>query len=90
MLYILKNNPGILDDGKYLNVQKWFLESEKYLHQLLASLGYKQDAQPFGTANIRIGLVNEDITNSIKLAAEKPVVMCANVLNRNSFVDDLQ
>ncbi len=89
LLSVLKNNPDILDDGKFLNVQKWFLESEKYLQQLMASLGLKQDAQPFGTANIRIGEVDEDVKHSIQLAVEKPMVICANVLNDATFDDDL-
>ena len=90
MLHTLKNNPEILDDGRFLNVQKWFLESEKYLAQLVASMGFKQDAQPFGTANIRIGEVDEEIRIGIVLAEEKPIVMCANVLNSETFNDDLQ
>ncbi len=90
LLYVLKNNPDILDDGRFLNVQKWFLETEKYLHLLVSNMGYEQNAQPFGTANIRIGEVDEDVRNSIHLAEEKPVVMCANVLNTDSFNDDLQ
>jgi len=90
LLSVLKNNPDILDDGKFLNVQKWFLESEKYLKEIVESLGYKQDAQPFGTANIRIGIVDEEVANSIVLAKEKPVVMCANVLNTNIGDDDLK
>lgn len=89
LLSVLKNNPDILDDGKYLNVQKWFLESEKYLQQLMASLGLKQDAQPFGTANIRIGEVDEEVKHSIELAVEKPMLICANVLNDTTFDDDL-
>lgn len=90
LLSVLKNSPDILEEGKYLNVQKWFLESEKYLKQLISSLGYKQDAQPYGTANIRIGEVDEEVRNSIHLAAEKPVVICANVMNGATFIDDLQ
>jgi hypothetical protein len=89
LLYTLKNNPEILDEGQYLNVQKWFLESEEYLQDLVENMGYEQDAQPFGTANIRVGLVNEDVKNNIHLAEEKPVIMCANVINPNTFEDDL-
>ncbi len=89
LLSVLKNNPDILEEGRYLNVQKWFLESEKYLKQLVSSLGLKQDAQPFGTANIRIGEVDEEVKNSIHLADEKPVVVCANVINDETLDDNL-
>lgn len=89
LLHTIKNDPDILDENRYLNVQKWFLESEKYLQQLMSSLGYDQDAQPFGTANIRIGEVDEEVKNSIHLSAEKPVVICANVMNSATFSDNL-
>ncbi|PLW93509.1 MAG: hypothetical protein C0592_05880, partial [Marinilabiliales bacterium] len=89
LLYTLKNNPEILDEGQYLNVQKWFLESEEYLQDLVENMGYEQAAQPFGTANIRVGLVNDEVKNNIHLAEEKPVVMCANVMNQGTFNDDL-
>jgi WD40 repeat protein len=90
LLSVIKNNPDILDGGQFLNVQKWFLETEKFLKQLVTSQGYQQDAQPFGTANIRIGIVDEEVRNDIILAKEKPVILCANVLNSESFNDDLQ
>jgi WD40 repeat protein len=89
LLYVLKNNPDILDDGKFLNVQKWFLETESYLDLLVKEMGYQQDAQPFGTSNIRIGIVDDDLKQSIILADEKPVVVCANVMNDATFDDDL-
>ncbi|MDD3741428.1 MAG: caspase family protein, partial [Bacteroidales bacterium] len=89
LLYVLKNNPEILDDGKYLNVQKWFLETESYLDLLVKDMGYQQDAQPFGTSNIRIGIVDDDLKQSIVLVDEKPVVVCANVMNDATFDDDM-
>lgn len=89
LLHTLKNNSGVLDDERFLNVQKWFLESENLLQQLVSSLGYDQDAQPFGSANIRIGEVDQEVKNSIVLAAEKPMVVCANVLNELTYDDDL-
>jgi WD40 repeat protein len=90
LLSVLKNNPDVLDDGAFLNVQKWFLESEKYLKELVRSHGYQQDAQPFGTANIRIGVVDEGVRASIVLAKEKPLILCANVLNSETYNDDIQ
>jgi WD40 repeat protein len=90
LLHTIKNNPDILDDDKYLNVQKWFLESEDYLKQLVSSLGYEQDAQPFGSANIRIGEVNEEVKNSIHLAEEKPLIICSNVTNMASPIESFQ
>ncbi|MFC2129509.1 caspase family protein [Bacteroidota bacterium] len=90
LLHNMKNNPGMLDNGSELNVQKWFLETEDYLNQLVSSFGLSQNAQPFGTANIKIAKVDEDVRNSITLAHQKPMVIAANVLNDLTFDDDLQ
>jgi len=90
LLHNLKNNPGMLDNETELNVQKWFLETEDYLNQLVNSFGLSQNAQPFGTANIKIARVDEAVRNSISLANQKPMVIAANVLNDLTFDDDLE
>jgi hypothetical protein len=89
LLHTLQNNPGILDDQQFLNVQKWFLDSERYLQQLVRELGLEQQAQPYGSANIRIGLVDEEVRSSIRLAEIRPMIYCAVAYNRNTDLDDL-
>ena len=49
----------------------------------MQSMGLNQDAQPYGTANIRIGLVDDDVRNGIALMAEKPLVYCSNARDDN-------
>jgi hypothetical protein len=44
----------------------------------MQSLGLKQEAQPYGTANIRIGLVDDEVRNGIRLMVDKPLVYCSN------------
>jgi hypothetical protein len=87
LLSTLKNNPGVLDEDKngkgFLNLQKWFLETEREQSRLMQSLGLNQDAQPYGTANIRIGLVDDEVRNGISLMAEKPLVYCSNARDDN-------
>jgi WD40 repeat protein/uncharacterized caspase-like protein len=87
LLTALKNNPGVLDEDKngngFLNLQKWFLETEREQSRLMQSLGLNQDAQPYGTANIRIGLVDDEVRNGIALMAEKPLVYCSNARDDN-------
>ncbi len=90
LLHNLKNNPGMLDNESELNVQKWFLETEDYLNRLVSSFGLSQNAQPFGTANIKIARIDEDVRNSITLVNQKPMVIAANVLNDLTFDDDLE
>jgi uncharacterized caspase-like protein len=87
LLTTLKNNPAVLDEDKngkgFLNLQKWFLETEREQSRLMQSLGLNQDAQPYGTANIRIGLVDDEVRNGIALMAEKPLVYCSNARDDN-------
>jgi uncharacterized caspase-like protein len=71
LLTTLKNNPGVLDESQngngFLNLQKWFLETEREQSRLMQSLGLNQDAQPYGTANIRIGVVDDELRKNIFL-----------------------
>ncbi len=87
MLYTLKNNPNIIDQGQdgkgYLNLQKWFLESEREQNQRVLSLGLKQEAQPYGNGNIKLGVVDDEVRNAIKLMDEKPLVFCGNARDEN-------
>jgi hypothetical protein len=87
LLSTLKHNTGILDEEQngrgYLNLQKWFLESEREQSRISESMGMKQQAQPYGTANIRIGEVDDEVRNGIKLMAEKPLVFCASARDEN-------
>ena len=90
LLSTLKNDPNILDDNKYLNVQKWFLQTEALLKNTMESLGLKQNAQPYGTANIRIGLVDDGVKNNIQLAKEKPAVLCIYAEDKSNDGDGLR
>lgn len=87
LLYTLKNNPNIIDQGQdgkgYLNLQKWFLESEREQNQRVLSLGLKQEAQPYGTGNIKLGVVDDEVRNAIQLMDEKPLVFCGNARDEN-------
>jgi hypothetical protein len=87
MLHTLKYNPDILDqheDGTgYLNLMKWFLETEEKQSELVKSYGLRQEAQPYGTANIKIGLVDDEVRNTVQLMDEKPMVYCASARNEN-------
>jgi WD40 repeat protein len=89
LLHTLKNDPTVLDDGAFLNLSKWFLQSEEYLKNMVKRYGLDQQAQPFGTANVRIAQIDEDVKESIQLVGEKLMVVCGNVLNKNGFKDNL-
>jgi hypothetical protein len=78
LLYTLKNNLNILDydnsGSGFLNLQKWFLETEKEQNRLANSYGLKQQAQPFGSSNIRIGKVDDNVRECIPLIQDRPMV----------------
>lgn len=56
----------------------------------MENLGLKQNAQPFGTANIKIGMVDDVVKNSIQLAKEKPAVLCISAEDKSSDKDGLR
>jgi hypothetical protein len=89
LLHTLKNDPTVLDDGDFLNLSKWFLQSEAYLNNMVERHGLEQQAQPFGTANVRIARIDEEVRESIQLVGEKVMVVCGNVLNMETFDDNL-
>jgi uncharacterized caspase-like protein len=83
MLKTLRNNTGILEDGNFINLQKWFLESEMELDRTADQLGFNQNAQPFGTANIRIGVLTDEVKNTIQITEIKPSILCVFAENSN-------
>ena len=90
LLSTLKNDPNVLDDNKYLNVQKWFLQTEELLKKTIDNFRLKQNVQPFGTANIKIGLVDDFVKNNIQLAKEKPTVLCISAEDKSTDEDFLR
>ena len=88
LLKTLKTSSSTLDEERFINVQKWFLETETTMDNLTRELGVKQEAQPFGRGNIRVGELDEEIRGGIEIQQEKPMVYCANALNLDTDDDD--
>ena len=89
LLKTLKTSSSTLDEEKFINVQKWFLETETTMDNMTRELGIAQEAQPFGRGNIRVGEMDEEIRSGIEIQQEKPMVYCANALNLETTEDDL-
>ena len=89
LLKTLKTSSSTLDEEKFINVQKWFLETETTMDNMTKELGIEQEAQPFGRGNIRVGELDEEIRGGIEIQQEKPMVFCANALNMETTEDDL-
>jgi hypothetical protein len=90
LLKTLKTSSSTLDEEKFINVQKWFLETETTMDNMTRELGIEQESQPFGRGNIRVGELDEEIRGGIEIQQEKPMVYCANALNLSTDDDDLK
>jgi hypothetical protein len=86
LLKTLKTSSSTLDEEKFINVQKWFLETETTMDNMTRELGIEQEAQPFGRGNIRVGELDEEIRSGIEIQQEKPMVYCAMAMNMDESV----
>jgi hypothetical protein len=90
LLKTLKTSSSTLDEEKFINVQKWFLETETTMDNMTRELGIEQEAQPFGRGNIRVGELDEEVRSGIKIQQEKPMVYCEMAMNWGTEEDDLK
>jgi WD40 repeat protein len=86
LLKAIKQQPDILEDNKYLNVSRWFNVAEKTVSDMVRETGNRQEPQIVSAGNFNIGLVDQEVIASIKLADEKPLFTACNF--QNSALDD--
>ncbi|MBI5373406.1 MAG: caspase family protein [Sphingobacteriales bacterium] len=92
LLKAIKQQPDILEEGKYLNVGRWFAAAEKNVSELSRENGARQEPQIVSTTNFNIGLVDEQVLAGIVLPQEKPLFAASNFQNSDEAVadDDLE
>ena len=92
LLKAIKEQPDILEDGKYLNVSRWFNAAEKTVNELAKETGARQQPQIVSTTNFNIGIVDEEVMAKIVLPQEKPLFAASNFQNSDEAVadDDLE
>jgi WD40 repeat protein len=92
LLKAIKQDPAILEDGKYLNVSKWFNAAEKTVSELSKENGARQEPQIVTNTNFNIGLVDEEVISKIVLPNEKPLFASSNFQNADENIadDDLE
>ncbi|OSZ80607.1 hypothetical protein CAP36_04975 [Chitinophagaceae bacterium IBVUCB2] len=92
LLKAIKQQPDILEDGKYLNVSRWFNAAEKTVTELSKENGARQEPQVVTNTNFNIGLVDEDVIAKIILPQEKPLFAASNFQNSDEAIadDDLE
>ena len=92
LLKAIKQDPEILEDGKYLNVSRWFNAAEKTVTELSKDNGARQEPQIITSNNINIGLVDDEVIAKIILPSEKPLFASSNFQNADENIadDDLE
>lgn len=92
LLSAIKQQPDILDEGKYLNVGRWFNAAEKTVSELSKESGARQEPQIVSNTNFNIGLVDAEVLSKIILPQEKPLFAASNFQNSDEAIadDDLE
>lgn len=92
LLKAIKQQPDILEEGKYLNVSRWFNAAEKTVTDLSKENGSRQEPQIVTNTNFNIGIVDEEVMAKIILPQEKPLFVASNFQNSDENIadDDLE
>jgi hypothetical protein len=92
LLKAIKQQPDILEDGKYLSVGRWFNAAEKTVTELSKENGARQEPQIVTNTNFNIGVVDADVMAKIVLPQEKPLFAASNFQNSDEAIadDDLE
>ncbi len=91
LLKAIKQQPDILDDGKYLDISRWFNAAEKTVAEISKESGARQEPQIVTNTNFNIGIVDQDVMSKIVLPQEKPLFTGSNFQNADEEIsaDDL-
>ena len=88
LLKSVKQDPGILEDGKFLNVGRWFGAAEKSVSDMAKETGARQEPQIVSTTNFNVGVVDEEVMAKIVLPQEKPLFTASNFQNSDEAIAD--
>ena len=91
LLKAIKQQPDILEDGKYLDISRWFNAAEKTVTEISKESGARQDPQIVTNTNFNIGIVDQEVMSQIVLPQEKPLFASSNFQNAAEEIaaDDL-
>lgn len=90
LLKVMKQQPEILENGKYLDVSNWLNAAKKMVSTLAEGTGARQEPQLNSNNNFNIGLIDEEVRDKIILAAEKPLFARSNFQNTDTKIDNLK
>lgn len=91
LLKAIHDQPEVLDNGRFLDIGKWFDAAGKSVTDLAAETGGRQDPQIIANTNFMLGVVDQDLISRISLPQEKPVFNFCNLQNNDEAAggDDL-
>jgi hypothetical protein len=87
LLKAIKQRPDILEDGKLLNVSRWFDAAKETVSDLSKENGARQEPQIVSNTNFNIGMVDEDVIAKIMLPQEKPLFVASLFVNSDEAAD---
>ncbi|MGN6419624.1 MAG: caspase family protein [Pseudobacter sp.] len=90
LLKVIREQPAILEDGRFLNVDKWFTAAEKKVIDIISKTRVRQQPQKFTTGGFNIGIVDNEVISRIVLAKEKPLFSSSIFLHGSVKHDDIK
>ena len=88
LLKAIKQQPDILEQGKYLDVSRWFSAAEKTVTEITKENGARQQPQLISNTNFNIGIVDEEVMAGIILPEQKPVFTTSIFINSDETIGD--
>jgi hypothetical protein len=85
LLNAMLNNKSSLDENNQLQLDKWLMATEEEVKKL----NQNQSAERMVPVNFALGKIDDEVRSSIVLK-EIPTVFVDNVLNKNTFNDNLK
>src|SRR6185503_1366413 len=64
LLKVMKDQPDILENGKYLNLSRWFDAARQMVSRLASEGAEKQEPQIVTNTNFNIGVVDEEVVST--------------------------
>ena len=86
LLKTIIEQPSVLDDGKYLNLSRWFNEAGKTVTETVRETGNRQDPQIVSNTNFNIGVVDDEVIAGIKLPVAKKLFAGCNFQNADENI----
>ena len=91
LLKAIKQQPDILEDGKNLNISRWFNAAGRSVSAIAKEENNDQKTQIFSVIDFNIGEVDSSVISNIRLQGEKPMFTSSSFQNADTAAsgDDL-